>query len=267
MQERRTTADPSPWRGTAFTVVSFVFGAVALGGLFGIGIVIGWFDNDEGGIHRVHDIAFGVTYGVLAATAFFALMSRRGRLASVVWQPAAVAAGVLIGSLISADFGYAVLAVILVVALAILIALLPERRGVLAEGIDLSVTLVAFAAVSAVPLIGAALTWARYQRDGVPIDPHVAESHWTTMSCMALALLLATALASARLPGWRFTAWCAAAGMVVYGVASIVFSRFPGAEVPYPGSEGVWWGISALVGGVVFAVLAGWEGRRIGGRR
>jgi predicted outer membrane lipoprotein len=261
-EEQGRRADSSAWRGPTFTVMSFVFGAAALGGLFGIGIVIGWFDDELGGIHRVHDIGFGVTYGALTATAFFALMWRRGRRASILWQIAAVAGGVIVASLVSADFGYAILGVILVVALAILVALWPERTHVLPKSIAPSVFLVTAAVISAVPLTWAALTWARYQRDGSPIDPHVAQSHWTTMSSMALALLLASALASARLSGWRFTAWCAAVGTAAYGVASIVFSRFPGTESPYPGSEGVPWGIAAVVGGIGFAALAEWEARR-----
>src|SRR5215217_6662398 len=229
MNEAPTERRPSSSRRVTFMVLSFIFGAAALGGLFGIGIVIGWFDNELGGIHRVHDIGFGVTYGILVATAFFALMSELGRRASILWQVAAVALAVIVASLVSTEFGYIVLGLIL---------------------------------VAAIPLLWAALTWASYQRDGSPLDPHVAGSHWTTMASMALALLLASALASARLPGWRFTAWCTAVGLAAYGIASIVFARFPGTGSPYPGSEGVPWGIVCVLAGVVFALLTEWEARR-----
>jgi hypothetical protein len=247
---------------TVFGVLSFLFGAAALGGLFGIAIVIGWFDNELAGIHRVHDIGFGVTYGLLTATAFFALVTRRGRRTSVFAQIAAVAAAVIVASLLSTNFGYAIIGVALVVAVAILVALLPGRLGALGRDIDISLVLSAFVVISAVPLLSAAMTWARYQRDGSPLDPHVAESHWTTMAAMALAVLLVSALASTRPPGWRFTAWCASAGMVAYGIASIVFARFPGTDSPYPGSEGIGWGVVSVAGGAAFAVLAEWEVRR-----
>jgi hypothetical protein len=246
----------------AYAVLSFLFGAAALGGLFGIGIVIGWFDDELAGIHRVHDIGFGVTYGVLTATAFFALVSRRGRRTSMFLQISAVAAAILVASLLSTDFGYAIIGVVLVVALVILLALLPGRLRTLAHDVNISLVLGAFVLLSAVPLAWAALTWSRFQRDGSPLDPHVAESHWTTMASMALALLLVSALASARPSGWRLTAWCASAGMVAYGIASIVFARFPGTESPYPGSEGIWWGVVSAVGGAAFAALAEWEVRR-----
>jgi len=239
--------------------LSFIFGAAALGGLFGIGILIGWFDDELGGVHRVHDIAFGVTYGVLTATAFFALVSRRGRQTSMFWQIAAVAAAVIVASPLSTDFGYAVIGVILLVALSILVALLPGRLRTLAEHVNVSPVLGAFVLLSTVPLVWAALTWARYQRDGSPPDPHVVQSHWTTMASMALALLFVAAVASARPRGWRFTAWCASAGMVAYGIASMMFADFAGTDSPYPGSEGIRWGVVSVLGGAAFAVLAEWQ--------
>jgi hypothetical protein len=259
VDEGRSAPETSKTAGTAFTVLSFIFGAAALGGLFGIGIVIGWFDDELAGLHRVHDIAFGVAYGVLTATAFFALVSPRGRQTSMFWQIAAVAAAVIVASLVSADFGYAVIGVILLVALSILVALLPGRLRTLAEHLDISPVLGAFVLLSAVPLVWAALTWATYQRDGSPPDPHVVQSHWTTMASMALALLFVSALASARPRGWRFTAWCASAGMVAYGIASIVFANFAGTGSPYPGSEGIRWGVVSVLGGIGFAVLAEWQ--------
>jgi hypothetical protein len=262
VEEGRPDGDTPKRAGTAFTVLSFIFGAAALGGLFGIAIVIGWFDNELAGIHRVHNIGFGVTYGVLTATAFFALVSQRGRRTSIFLQIGAVAAAVIVASFLCTDFGYAIIGVILVLALVILVALLPGRLRTLAHDVNISLALGAFVLLSALPLGWAALTWARYQRDGSPLDPHVAESHWTTMASMALALLVVSALASARLSGWRFTAWCASAGMLAYGIASIMFARFPGTGSPYPGSEGIWWGVASALGGATFAALAEWEVRR-----
>jgi hypothetical protein len=47
----------------------------------------------------------------------------------------------------------------------------------------------------------------------------------------------------------------------IYGLASIVFTRFPGTNVSYPGSKGIGWGIAALIGGLAFVVAGGWEAR------
>jgi hypothetical protein len=103
---------------------------------------------------------------------------------------------------------------------------------------------------------------ASLQRNGLPADPHVQMGHWATMCAMAIGIVLVGLLASARLPGRRFTAWCAGLGAAVYGLASIVFHRFPSTPVPYPGSEGVAWGLVALFGGLAFIALAEWEARR-----
>jgi hypothetical protein len=86
--------------------------------------------------------------------------------------------------------------------------------------------------------------------------------HWGAMAAMAFGLVLVGLLASARVRGWRLSAWCAGVGVAVYGLASIVFHRLPGTTIPYAGSEGTGWGIVALVGGAVFIGVAEWEARR-----
>jgi hypothetical protein len=58
---------------------------------------------------------------------------------------------------------------------------------------------------------------------------------------MAFGLVPVGLLASARMPGWRITVWCVCLGAAVYGLASIVFHRFPSSGVPYPGGEGIGW--------------------------
>jgi hypothetical protein len=249
-------------RRLAFGLLAFLFGAAALGGLFGIGIVIGWFDTDEGGIHRVHDLGFGVTYGVLVAAAFWALLWRPESKPSALWQPVAVAVGVAIGSLIAGDPGYVVLAAGLLVASGVLLVLHPARDTVLHPAIAPSRILAGAVVLIGVPLLWFGLTAARLQRDGSSLDPHVSGSHWTTMASMAFALVAVGFLASARMRAWRFTAWCTGVGLAAYGLGSAVFHRFPGSETPYAGSEGVGWGVVAIVGGLAFIALAEWEARR-----
>src|SRR6476619_3654773 len=68
----------------AFTVVTLLFAAASLGALFGIGLIIGWIDTDSAGIHRVHDLSYGVLYGVLTTTAF-AAMARRPETKPAAW--------------------------------------------------------------------------------------------------------------------------------------------------------------------------------------
>lgn len=255
-------SSPSAARRIAFTVLTLLFGAAALGGLFGIGIVIGWFDTAEGGIHRLHDVAFGILYGIVVATAFFAMVRRPAAKPSVFLQVVAVAPAVALAALISADHGYLAISGGLLVASAILLALHPDRAGILHPRWQLSPVMGVFTLAAAVPLVAAGLSWARLQRNGSPLDPHVNMGHWMTMASMAFGLVAVGLLASVRIRGWRLTAWCAGLGAAVYGFASIVFHRFPGSSVPYPGSEGIGWGLVAVVGGLAFIAIAEWEIRR-----
>jgi len=248
-------------RRVAFRVLSALLAAGALGGLFGIGLVVGWFDTGEGGIHRVHDIGFGVLYGVILTGALLALVWRPERNISAFVQVVVTAVAALLAAAVSADGSYLFLGVTVIIAAAILLAFHPARRAVIRPSPHLSPVLALLAAAGAVPLVGFALTAARLQRTGPPADPHVSMDHWANMAAMAFGIVLAGLLASGRLRGWRITAWCAGLGAVVYGLASLVFDRFPGTSIPYPGSEGAAWGVVAMVGGVVFIAAAEWQRR------
>ena len=249
-------------RRIAFSIASGVFAAGAFGGLFGLGLVIGWFDGSEGGIHRVHDVGFGVVYGIILTVAFAAMTWRADRRISALYQIAGTAAAALIAALASADARYLVFGLAVATAAAILLALHPTRAEVLRPAANPSPALAALAFVGSVPLVWFGLTMARLQRTGLPADPHVQMDHWATMAAMAFGLALTGLLASARLRGWRLTAWCAGLGAATYGLASMVFHRFPGTSVPYPGSEGIDWGAAAVAGGLVFLAAAEWVARR-----
>jgi hypothetical protein len=250
-------------RRTAFTVLTIVFALGAFGGLFGIALFFGWFNNEAGGIHRVHYLGFGVLFGVLLTTAAVALVRRPENRASAFLQVVAVAVAAIVAAAVSADGNYLVLGLIVAAAAAgILLAVHPSRVSVLRPAADPSPVLGTVAAVGAIPLVWFGLAMARLQRDGLLTDPHVKGDHWANMGAMAFGLALVGLLAAMRARGWRLTAWCAGLGVAVYGLASIVFARFPGTQVPYPGSEGMGWGLLALIGGLAFVAVAEWEARR-----
>jgi hypothetical protein len=249
-------------RRIAFTIACVIGAAGAFGGLLGIGLVIGWFDNTDGGIHRVHNIGFGVLYGILLTTAFIAMAWRPHRSVSAFFQAAAVSAAGLIAVLVSADARYLFFVIIVAIMAAILLALHPDRTAVLRPMLHPRPLLGALAVAGAVPLVTFGLTMARLQRSGLPADPHVKNDHWANMAAMAFGLVLAGFLAASGMRGWRLTAWCAGLGVAIYGIASIVFRHFPGTTTPYPGSEGLGWGLGAVVGGAVFIALAEWEAKR-----
>jgi hypothetical protein len=234
----------------------------AFGGLLGFGLVIGWFDDDDGGIHRVHDLGFGVLYGVILTTALLAMARRPEEKPSASYQVAATVLAGLIAGLVSADPRYLFFPIIVTAGAVILLALHPARATVFRPAPRPSPVMGAFVLVGAIPLVWFVLTMAKLQRAGPPSDPHVSGDHWANMAAMAFGLVLAGLLASFRIRGWRLTAWCAGLGAAAYGLASIVFHRFPGASVPYPGSEGTGWGLAAVIGGLAFVAVAEWEARR-----
>jgi hypothetical protein len=78
----------------------------------------------------------------------------------------------------------------------------------------------------------------------------------STMSAMAVAIVLAGLLAALKTRGWRIPAWCAGMAAVVYGFASVVFPD-------HPGAEGRGWGSLAIAGGVLFVAVAEGEARKV----
>src|SRR5438093_7195003 len=107
MVESPAPAAPATLRGRriAFTVLTIVFAAAALGALFGIGLVIGWFDTDAGGIHRVHDLGFGVLFGILLTGALVALLRRPEDKPSEFLQIIGVAVASVLSGIVSAAVG------------------------------------------------------------------------------------------------------------------------------------------------------------------
>jgi hypothetical protein len=255
--------EPSRGRVLAFKILACLFAAGALGGLFGIGLVIGWFDTDEGKIHRVHDIGFGVLAGVFLTVAYLAQLHKPERKLSLRYQIVAAAIASLIAGMMAADPGTGLFFFLIPLAsLAVLVAVHPAGMSLMRAERSLSAPLAILTLLGAIPLIWYSLTTSRLQRTGISTDPHVKMGHWTIMTAMLLAILLVALLSSLKFSGWRITAWCAGAGAFTYGLASAVFAKFPGTSVAYPGSKGTGWGLVAMAGGLVFIAAAEWEARR-----
>jgi hypothetical protein len=259
----RVRAEGPRGRRLTFKVLSTLFAVGAALGLFGLGLVVGWFDTSDGKIHRVHYIGFGVLEGIFVTVAFLVQLRNPERTVSTRYMILAAAVASLVGGLISSDADAGIFFFIIpVVALAILVAVHPAGMSLMKGRGAFSPVLGVLTAAGAVPLIWFAVTTARLQRTGPAQDPHVKGDHWMIMTAMLLAIVLVALLASLRYGGWRITAWCAGAGAFFYGLASAVFAKFPGTDVPYPGSKGVGWGLVAILGGLLFVAAAEWEARR-----
>ena len=231
--------------------------------LFGwIGLFLGWGDTTDNGIHRVHDVAgSGVGTGLFVATPFLILAWRRDDVALL--QAIAVAAlSYAIASALATDVAYVFFLPIVLIPVAVLLWVGDEWGAFFRAGRGFAPATFIVSVASAVFWVAFALTMARNQRLGPPTDPHVEMHHWTSMAGMALAIVLLGLLASLRTRGWRIVVWLAAAGSAVYGLASIVFATFPGTSFPYPGGEGVGWGLLAIVGGIALVAASELDRRR-----
>jgi hypothetical protein len=252
-------APSSSARRITFKVLSGLFAAAALGGLFGIAVIFAWFDTEDGGIHRVHNMGYGALYGTILTTAFLVQTWRPERKVSAFYQILDVALATAIAGAI-ATRGFWVLGLFILVAYIILLGLHPYRSELLRprrEGF--SPLLLGLTVVGAVPLIWFALSAAKLQRNGLPFDPHVQDDHWTLMAAMAIGIVLVAFLSSFKFRGWLISAWSAAAALFLYGLISAIYPD-------RAGSEGTGWGIVAMAGAVVFAAAAQWESRRnVGG--
>jgi hypothetical protein len=247
----------------AFNVLAVLFGTSAAIGLFGAGIIVAWFDAEGGGIHRVHDVGFGVLAGVFLTVGFLAQLHAPERKVSVRYQIVAAGVAAMVAGLLASDPGNGLFVLLMPVGqLAIMVAIHPAGMALMRGRGSFSPILAVLAVAGAVPLVWVSLTWARLQRAGLDTDSHVEKGHWTIMSAMAIAIVLVASLSSLKLSGWRITAWCAGAGAFLYGLASLIFATMPGANVPYPGSQGGRWGVVAMVGGLLFIAAAQWEAVR-----
>ncbi|MEX0834107.1 MAG: hypothetical protein WD276_09605 [Actinomycetota bacterium] len=260
-------AEPeSKRRRIAFTVCVAVFGLGIGLGFFALpSLIFGWFEGGERQIHRVHDIAWGITGGLIISVGFLAQLRRPERKVAAMQQVVLGVIAYFLAAILASDYDSEVLlgTLIFVAACAIAIRLHPAQGELFRHDEGYSRVMLAVALVAAVPYFVFALRMASYQRLGLPSDPHVELHHWSGMAAMALSLILVALLASVRTRGWWIPAWCAGLGSVVYGLASVLFAKYPGTDVPYPGSEGVIWGILAIVWGVAFFGATEWEVRRV----
>jgi hypothetical protein len=239
----------------AFKVLAGLFAAASFGGLFGMAILFAWTDNTDGGIHRVHDMGFGALYGAILTTGFLVQNWRPERKISAFYQILDVALATAIAGAIATS-GFAALGLFVLVAYVILLVLHPYRSELLhpqREGF--SPVLLGLTVLGAIPLIWFALSAAKLQRNGLAIDPHVKNDHWTLMAAMAIGIVLVAFLSAFKFKGWLISAWSAAGALFLYGLISTVYPH-------KAGSEGTGWGLAAMAGAFVFAAVAHWESRK-----
>ena len=240
----------------AFRIVAIVAGVLAL--VFSIPFeVISITTSGIEQIHRVHNMAGATGFGLMLGLALV-LAGWRPEKQIAAFQMALVAAvAFIIAGVLSGDPANAG-SIVIVVILAILIALHPDRRAVFTFKVAVSIPLLVPSLLAAVPAIAYALTQAHLQKVGMvvaPHSPHVEMMHYESMAAVSLEIFLVSLLAACRTQGWRVVAWTVAVSAILLGLVSVVYSDFESAfDSP--------WSWLAIVWGVVFLGVTEWQTRQ-----
>jgi hypothetical protein len=237
--------------GIVFILVALLT-AVLYSFFFGVAIVgDAGFTSDEA-VHVAG--ALGFTAALLLG---LVIQVVRPTAAAGFWITTAGIVGMLVSVSIVGDpdnyggqagpFDYAYL--IFAVPILVLLAFHPARRELL-RGARPNAIVIAILAIAAIPLVVYGVDQALVQRNSWPpkSDPH-HNAHWHTMAWTSFGILVLGLVTALRIPGWRITASAASGMAILLGLVSIVW---PDAA----SSLGRAWGLGAVMGGVIFLVVA-----------
>jgi hypothetical protein len=202
------------------------------------------------------DVAFGVLGVVLICPAFAGLARSSVDASTALMQLALVVVALLAASVWSADVVGVLGAVGVLVPVALVWLLRPDRWSMVRQGswgVGRSPSLLACALVLVVPAWVHAGVNATHGRDELPPQDSFAfaPSHWAAVTAMLLATgLVALLAATHRGGGWTVSALSVAAAVLLFGVGSVV-----NPDVPSSGGRG--WGVAAIVWVVAWLVATG----------
>lgn len=252
VNEGGSDLDVPVWRRVAFTILSAALGLLMGFFLFGLPLLIlGWFDSEDGGIHRFHSLSWGALIGLLAAVPALLQLRRPERKIAALQQIGVVFIAVILGYVFSRQFQLSGF-LVLVGIFAVFASLHPARNEFFRLGRPIP-ALVGLAFVAAVPFFIYAFGQGQLQQTAG--DPHAANDHYLDMVRVASAVPLVALVASLGGRGFRIPAWCAGLAAIFLGVASIV-------HPDQASSFGTTWGVAALAGGLLFIFVGERKARR-----
>lgn len=236
----------------AAIVAAIVVGVV----LFGLPSLLGGLAGqpEERAIHSVHDVAWGVSSGLLLAVGWLMQLKNPERKVAILQVQVLIAALLLLVSLITGEVANP-FTLAIVVLVAITTYLHPARDRLMDSGGSFSPVLAALSVIAL--LLFAKFGWDQMdaQRAAGDADEHAEELHYATMALFSFGVPLAGLLVSRRASGWRHAGWLVGLGMALLGLVSILYENKVGAlESP--------WSIAALVGGLVFIAAVEIEYRK-----
>ena len=245
-----TPVDERP-RYTAFRVIAWIMAVAAIA--FGI-VNAGTLFVQDMEIHRFHLIVIAVLLLVISAPAALQAARHADHPLPGLMQLAVITVAGLVTMALSlaVDF-YTVPFIVLGAVLWILWLRRPARDPFPTE--RPSIALLVLVAAAAVPLVLWSLENARMQRID-EVSEHAEQLHWVETSFFAAVVVLLGLLAALRPQAFRMSARSAGISLAIVGAASLALSDYASALLAP-------WGVIALVGGIVFVVVAEWEaGRR-----
>lgn len=206
-------------RRIAFRAVGALL-ALALAVSGGRLLVTGWFDVKDGGIHRFHDLSWGVIEGVILLAAVAAQLRKPGRHVAAMQQAVAGLAALLVTMVVTLSPDPVTL--VAGILIGVLVVLHPARAAVLRVHADVDVRRLLLALVGSVALVAYGLHQSALMHSASANDPYLQAAGFAG-SCaaafgVALVALLAAVRGDAGLP-----AWSAPIGALVLGIGSVAF--------------------------------------------
>lgn len=251
-----TAVAGSPPRASRKYLAAAWVGAI-LYGLVGLISLAGFAASRDEGLHRIHDLASVIDFGLLAGVGFAAQLRETWRSVGLAQLALliAVVLTVLFGIPGAALGGIAVTIPVALVLLApaLLVALWHPERGAMWRRGAVSMPLLAIAVLGIVASTPYAVAQLGEQIAAPAGDAHAAEFHYASMSALVATLSLGAGLAAMRTPGWRTVGRLVGVGAVAFGLASLAYPD----GVSSLGSTG---GTVVAGVGALFWVLARREG-------
>lgn len=247
------TTTQSTGRRRAFRVIAML---MAVSGVaFGLFTAIFGIIEESQRIHAFHNAVVASLLLVLSAPAALVAARAPERSGRPLVHLAAVGIAGLITMALSLTLDPFTLPFIVLVG--VLWALRPNREHQIPAGRPSPILLVLVLA-AAVPLVVYALGQADLQRIDSSSE-HADFYHWVETSFYSVAVLLLGLLTALRPAAHRLSAWSAGVALAVLGGASLALKNHASAlDTP--------WAWAALVGSLVFLVVAEWESRRAAAR-
>jgi len=203
----------------------------------------GWSSTMDGGIHRFHEVSWGVIEGIVLLVALVAQLRHSGRRAAHMQQVLAgsLALLVVMAAIQTFDpFTAGFIAIVLV-----LLALHPEKRDALRLR-DPDRVLVGLASVAAIPMWMYAASEVAHHLAAPATDPHADLAHYAGTAAAAIAIPLVALVASSRRPGASVAALSAGVGAAVLGIAGTVFPNQSSSVGTIGGALAIAWGVAFL---------------------